>query len=115
MTENARDDWAASARFAFRLPESLVRMRDRLHTTVSYGSSTVSVCLLRTGTNECRTISDSRRQQFDVRVDTGLGELVRGGMSFSYVLSDLRHTASRLTQVVFAIFLDINLLAGQIR
>ena len=60
-------------------------------------------------------MSDSRREQFDFRLDTGFSETVRAGISFSYVLSDLRHTASRLTQVVFAVFADVNLIAGQIR
>ena len=115
VTESQRNDWGVSARYSFRLPESLVRMRDRVNATVSYNSSNVAVCLLRTGEETCRTISDSRRRQFDARIDTGFSETVRAGMSFSYVLSDLRHTASRLTQVVFAVFADVNLIAGQIR
>ncbi len=90
-------------------------MRDRMNATVSYNSSRVSVCLLRTGADTCRTISDSRRRQFDVRLDTGFSDTVRAGMSFSYVLSDQRHTASRVSQVAFAVFADVNLIAGQIR
>ncbi len=115
VTQSRRDDWGFNARYSFRLPENLVRMRDRMNLTVSYNSSRVAVCLLRTGADSCRTISDSRRRQFDLRFDTGFSETVRAGMSFSYVMSDLRHTASRLSQVVFAVFADVNLIAGQIR
>ncbi len=115
ITKSTLRDWGASARYAFRLPESFVRMRDRVNSTVSYNTSKVAVCILQVGSEECRTISDSRREQFDIRLDTGVAESVRAGVSFSYVLSDLRHTASRLTQVVFAVFADVTLLAGQIR
>jgi hypothetical protein len=90
-------------------------MRDRVNARVTYNSSRVGVCILLTGSDECRTVSDSRREQFDFRLDTGFSETVRAGVSFSYVLNDLRHTASRLSQVVFAIFADITLIAGQIR
>jgi len=114
-TESTRDDWGFRARYAFRLPQSIVRMRDRVNTTLSYNSSRVAVCILRTGSDACRTVSDSRRERFDFRLDTGFSETVRAGVSFSYVLSDLRHTASRLTQVVFAVFADVSLIAGQIR
>ena len=115
LTESERRNWGLTARYSLRLPESLVRLRDRLNMTVAFSSSNVAVCILRVGGASCNTVSDSRRQQFDVRIDTGFSDVVRGGASLSYVASELRHTASRLTQVVFAVFADVTLIAGQIR
>lgn len=114
VTRGAQESWGASASFAFRPPESLVRLRAPLQTTVGYSSSTRAVCLVRAGSGECRDVSDSRRQQFDVRTDTGLTSEVRGGLTFSYVVTDQRHTSQRLSQVVFALFADIILFAGRL-
>jgi len=44
-----------------------------------------------------------------------LSETLRGGANFSYVVNDLRHTSDRLSQVLFTIFLDLRLFAGEIR
>ncbi len=114
-TNTDRLDWNGTVGFGFRLPESLMQMRSQIRTTVSFSSSKRAVCLIRVGSDECRTVSDSRRQQFDLRLDTGLSETLRGGATFSYVVSDLRHTSDKLTQVVFSIFLDLRLFAGEIR
>ncbi len=114
VTRSEQENWGASASFAFRPPASLVRLRGRLQTTLGFSSSERAVCLVRVGSGECRTVSDSRRQQFDVRTDTGFSESVRGGLTFSYVLTDQRHTSQKLSQIVFTIFADINLFAGQL-
>ena len=60
-------------------------------------------------------MSDSRRQQIDMQMDTGLSDTLRGGAIFSYVLTDLRHTSDRLSQYTFRVFLDLRLFAGEIR
>ena len=70
---------------------------------------------MRTGSEECRVISDSRRNQFDVRMDTGFSSMVRAGLTFSYILSEQRHTSQKLRQIVFTIFGDLTLRAGQLR
>jgi hypothetical protein len=41
--------------------------------------------------------------------------VLRGGANLNYVVNDLRHTSDRLSQVVFSIFLDLRLFAGDIR
>jgi hypothetical protein len=115
VTESDRRDWNAVASFAFRPPESLVSMRNRIQTSISYNWSVLAVCLLRVGSDECRSVSDSRRQQFDVRMDTGFSSSVRGGLSFSYILTDQRHTSQRLSQIVFSIFGDLTLRAGRVQ
>lgn len=110
-TDMRRTEWGGSAAFPFAMPQSLVRLRERLNATVAYSGSRAVVCLVTPGSEECRTVSDSRRDQVDVRVDTGFSQAVRGGLTFSYVVTDQRHTSDRLSQLVFAIFADINLFA----
>jgi hypothetical protein len=114
VTESERREWGATVNFAFRSPR-FVSLRNRIQTTLGFSSSVLAVCLLRTGTDECRTVSDSRRQQLDARLDTGFSSTLRGGLSFSYIITDQRHTSQKLSQIVFTIFGDITLRAGQVR
>jgi hypothetical protein len=115
VTESDRVAWGASAGFAFRPPSGLVRLRAPVQTTLSFNASTLAVCLVRADAEECTTVSDSRRRQLDLRMDTGLTSVVRGGATFSYVVTDQRHLSSRLSQLVFTIFADVNLFAGRLR
>lgn len=115
VTESDRVVWGGSTSFGFRPPGSIMRLRSPIQTTVSFNASRLAVCLQRAGGEECTTVSDSRRRQFDVRMDTGFTPTLRGGATFSYVVTDQRHLSSRLSQVVFTIFADVNLFAGQLR
>lgn len=115
LTHSERVEWGGAMHFAFRAPRGLVRLREAIQANLAYNASKTAVCLQRVRSDECRTVSDSRRHQLDLRLDTGLSELLRGGSTLTYVLSDQRHTSSRLTQVVFTIFADISLFAGQLR
>jgi len=108
-------DWNGSLGFGFRPPLNLFRTRSEIRTTVSFTDSQRAVCLVTTGSSECRTVSDSHRRVFDVRMDTGLSETLRGGATFSYVLNQLRHTSEELSQVVFSIYIDYRFFAGEIR
>jgi hypothetical protein len=114
-TNTDQSDWTASLSFGFRPPRSLIRTRSQIRTNVRFNSSKRVVCLVPLAGSECRTVSDSRRQQIDMQMDTGLSETLRGGAIFSYVLNDLRHTSGRLSQYTFRVFLDLRLFAGEIR
>jgi hypothetical protein len=115
VTRSNRDEWGATLNFAFRPPESLVRLPNRIQTTLAYSTSDLGVCIVTTGSPECRVVSDSRRNQFDFRMDTGFSTTLRGGLSFSYILSDQRHLSQTMRQYVFTIFGDITLRAGRLR
>ncbi len=115
VTESDRLEWGATVNVAFRPPQSIVRLQNRIQTTIAYSTSDLGVCIVRTGSEECRVVSDSRRNQFDIRMDMGFSATVRGGLSFSYISSDQRHLSQRLKQYVFTIFGDINLRAGRLR
>ena len=115
LTQSDREEWGATLNFAFRPPQSLVSLPNRIQTALSYSNSFLGVCVVRTGSDECRVISDSRRDQFDVRMDTGFSSMVRAGLTFSYILSEQRNTSQKLRQIVFTVFGDLTLRAGQLR
>jgi len=110
-----RSEWRGTIGFGFRPPASLIRLRSQIRTNASFDYSKRAVCLIRAGSDECLSISDSRRHELALRMDTGLSEILRGGANFNYVVNDLRHTSDRLSQIVFSIFLDLRLFAGEIR
>jgi hypothetical protein len=114
-TRRDQEDWSGAMNFGFRLPRSLIRMRNDIRTTLSVNSSVVATCLLRAGTTECSPVSDSRRRAVDLRLDTGFSPQVRGGASFSYVLTEQRQTAARYSQLTVTVFAEIFFLSGQIR
>jgi hypothetical protein len=115
LTKSDRQEWGANTNFAFQLPGLLFRLPNRIQTTVGYNSSILSVCILRTGENDCVVVSDSRREQFDVRMTSGISSALRGGLTFSYVVNDQRHTSQKITQIVFSIYGEVNFRAGQLR
>jgi hypothetical protein len=114
-TRRDQDDWSGAMNFGFRLPQSLVRMKSDIRTTLSLNSSVVTTCLLRVDATECAPVSDSRRKAVDLRLDTGFSPQVRGGASFSYVLTEQRQTSARYSQLTITVFAEIFFESGQIR
>ncbi len=114
-TRRDQEDWSGAMNFGFRLPRSLIRLRNDIRTTLSVNSSVVTTCLLRGGTTECSPVSDSRRRAVDLRLDTGFSPQVRGGASFSYVLTEQRQTSARYSQLTVTVFAEVFFLSGQIR
>ncbi len=115
VTRTDREDWTVNLSFPLRMPESFARLPNAVRSALSFSSADVLVCLVRAGTADCSPVSEARRRQFDARLDTGLSPTVTAGTSFSYVLTEQRHTSTRLSQIIFTIFAEINFLAGQIR
>jgi hypothetical protein len=114
-TRSDRTDWGANLGFSFRAPAWLIRLNNPLRANGSWITSDILVCLVRSGTADCIPVSDSRRRQLDFRLDTGFSPAITGGASFSYVLTEQRHTATRLSQITFTAFAEINFSAGQLR
>ena len=112
-TRNDRVDWGGNLSFAFRAPRSLARLPNPIRTVLSGSASDTRACLMRAGTSACTPVADSRRSQFDARMDTGVSATVVGGASFSYILTDQRHLSSRFTQYVFTVFAEINFVTGR--
>jgi hypothetical protein len=73
------------------------------------------VCILQTSAEECRSVSNSRRDQVDFRMDTGVSQSLRGGLTFSYVVNDQRHISQKLSQMIFSIYAEVNFRAGRLR
>jgi hypothetical protein len=115
LTVNEETRWGGRLNFSFKAPRMLARLPNDIRAAVAVSATHASLCLQRVTSAECVIVSDSRRQQVDVRLDTGFPPSMRAGATFSYVLRDERHTSSKLSQFVLTVFLDINFLASQVR
>lgn len=110
-----QSDWNGSLSFGFKPPRSIMRLPNPIRTTVTYTTSTVTVCLLQAGSSECLPVSDNYRSAIDARLDTGISAQVRGGASFSYVVTAQRSLSREYAQTVFSVFAEIFFVSGQIR
>jgi hypothetical protein len=115
LTLNDERSWGGTVNFSFRAPAMMFRLPNDIRTTLTAVATDATLCQQRAESPDCAIVSDSRRRQVDVRLDTGFPPSMRGGASFSYVLTEERHTSSKFSQMVFTIFLDINFLASQVR
>ncbi|MFQ5549863.1 MAG: hypothetical protein ACE5FJ_01340, partial [Gemmatimonadales bacterium] len=115
VTQTEQISWTGTLNFSYRIPEAIARLRSPILTSVSYSRSNNGICLIRPGGSECTTVSDGRRNRVNVSMDTGLSSSVRGGATFTYLLTEQRHISSKFSQIIFSIFVQINFLAGQIR
>jgi len=110
-----QEDWNASVNFAFRPPRAILRLPNEIRTTLTYSTSTTTICLIQAGTADCVPVSESYRSALDARLDTGFSSQVRGGANFSYVITAQRHLSREFSQMVFSIFAEIFFVSGQIR
>jgi hypothetical protein len=115
LTRRDQQDVGGNASFDFRPPSSIVRLPNDIRTTLSYNRSSTDICLVRAGAVECTPVANSRRSALDIRMDTGFSSQVRGGLSFSYVVTEQRHTSQELAQVIFTFFAEIFFVTGQLR
>jgi hypothetical protein len=115
VTQSDREEWGGTLNFSFRPPASFLALRNRIQTSLNYSRSNLGVCVVRTGSAECRVVSDSWREAFDIRLNTGFSATLRAGLTFSYIVNEQRHVSQKLRQYVFTVFGDISLRAGQLR
>jgi hypothetical protein len=115
LTQRVQQDVGGVASFDFRPPSSIVRLPNDIRTTLSYNRSSTDICLVRAGSGECTPVANSRRTALDIRMDTGFSSQLRGGLSFSYVVTEQRHTSQELAQVIFTFFAEIFFVTGQLR
>ena len=106
-------DWNGSLNFAFRTP--IVRLPNEIRTTIQYGRTTTTVCLIQAGSGDCTPVSETYRRTIDIRMDTGISPQIRGGANFSHVLSAQREVSRETSHVVFSIFVNVYLISGQFR
>jgi len=114
-TESDQNDLTGTFSYVFRLPGSISRLRKQVSASLIGIYSSGVTCLTRSDRPECQTISDTRRTELRGSLDTDLLKLMRGGIQFGYTLSDARHLNRRISQIYFAVTMQLSLYAGDYR
>ncbi|MEO8294157.1 MAG: cell surface protein SprA [Gemmatimonadota bacterium] len=114
-TRSDQTDATGTLSYVFRLPGSVSRLRKQVSASLVTILSQGTTCLSRPDQPGCSTISDTRRTEIRGGMDTDLLKLMRGGIQFGYTLNDARHLNRRISQIFFAITMQISLYAGDYR
>jgi hypothetical protein len=114
-TESDQNDLTGTLSYVFRLPGSISRLRKQVSASLIGIFSSGVTCLTRADQPECQTISDTKRTELRGSLDTDLLKLMRGGIQFGYTLSDARHLNRRISQIYFAVTMQLSLYAGDYR
>ena len=114
-TESDQNDLTGTLSYVFRLPGAISRLRKQVSASLIGIYSSGVTCLTRSNNPECQTISDTKRTELRGSLDTDLLKLMRGGIQFGYTVSDARHLNRRLSQIYFAVTMQLSLYAGDYR
>ena len=115
ITRTDQKDWSANANFSFKPPKRIARLTNDILTSIVVNGSDARTCLQRGDLGECTTVSDTRRRQIDLRMSTRLSRIVDGGLNFTYITTEQKHTATKFSQIIFTIFARVNLISGRLR
>jgi hypothetical protein len=115
LTLTSRRQTGADVTFAFRLPLQLVPLRSDIRTSLRFNNTASTVCIQRAGTNDCIAVSDSRRREYNLNMDTEMPPNVSAGLSVGYVLTDDRHANRKFSQLVVTANVTMSFSAGEIR
>jgi hypothetical protein len=113
--ESDQNDLTGTFSYVFRLPGSISRLRKQVSASLIGIYSSGITCLTRPDQPECQVISDTKRTELRGSLDTDLLKLMRGGIQFGYSVSDARHLNRRISQIYFAITMQLSLYAGDYR
>lgn len=114
-TESDQNDLTGTFSYVFRLPGGISRLRKQVTASLIGIFSSGVTCLTRADQPDCQTISDTKRTELRGSLDTDLLKLMRGGVQFGYTLNDARHLNRRISQIYFAVTMQLSLYAGDYR
>ncbi|MBI1723365.1 MAG: cell surface protein SprA [Gemmatimonadetes bacterium] len=115
LTLNSRRQTGADLTFSFRTPQELLPLPSDIRATVRFQTNTSRVCIQRAGATDCVPVSDSRRREYNLNMDTDMPPNVSAGLSVSYVLNEDAHANRKFSQFVVTANVTVSFSAGEIR
>jgi hypothetical protein len=101
--------------YSFPLPAGISRRRRLVRLSLTALATKLTSCLQRSNDPECLTVSDLRRQEARASLDTDVSQLLRGGLSASYTINDVRHLDRKSSQIIISLNFSLSLFAGDFR
>ena len=115
LTLNERRQTSADVTFSFRVPPDIIPLRSDVRTTLRYANTANTGCVRNPRSPDCTRISDSRRKEYTLLMDTDMPPSVTAGLSVSYVLTEDAHTNRKFSQFVLTANVRVTYTAGEIR
>ncbi len=115
LTRLDQDDITAAVYHSLTLPRSFSRTRRIVRSQLTGLLSRSTSCLELRDEADCRSVSDNRRKEFRVSLDTDLGRLVTGGLQFSYSRNEARHLDRAFSQMTLSATFQLSLYSGDYR
>ena len=115
LTLNERRQTSANVTFSFRVPPAIIPLRSDVRTTLRYANTVNTGCVRNPRAPDCTPISDSRRKEYTLLMDTDMPPSVTAGLSISYVLTEDAHTNRKFSQFVLTANVRVIYTAGEIR
>jgi hypothetical protein len=115
LTFNRSRSFSAGVNFSFRPPRELLPLPSDVRARLRYGASRNTGCIRRAGAEECTPISDSRRREYQLNMDTELPPNVSAGLALSYVLTEDAHANRKFSQLQLLAHVLVSFTAGDLR
>lgn len=114
-TLGERQNLSADIRFSFRPPQDILPLRGDIRTALRWSLSENSTCVQQVGVATCLPIAVSRRNEYNLTLDTDVPPSTNAGLAVGYVLSDDRHLNRKYSQFTLTATVRIFFQAGEIR
>ena len=115
VSRNNGTETGASVSFSFRVPQQVIPLKSDVRTAFRYSNSQNLGCITSAGDSTCVPISDSRRTQLNLTMDTDMPPNVSAGIGISYILTEDARVNRKFAQFVFTASVTVNFSAGEIR
>ncbi|MEE8061640.1 MAG: hypothetical protein V3T16_07405, partial [Gemmatimonadales bacterium] len=114
-TETDQQSLTGTLNYSLPLPRSISRRRRLIRLSITGLATKLTSCLQRSADPECLTVSDVFRQEARATIDTDVSQLLRGGLSASYTINDVRHLDRKSSQIIISLNFSLSLFAGDFR
>ena len=115
VTQTDQQSLTGTLNYAFPLPRGVSRRRRLVRLSVTGLTTKLTSCLQRSSDPECLSVSDVRRQEVRASMDTDVSQLLKGGLSGSYTINDVRQLDRKSSQIIISLNFSLSLFAGDFR
>jgi hypothetical protein len=105
----------ASVSFSFRPPQQVLPLHGDIRTALRYSNSHSLGCITSVGDSTCVSISNARRSQYSLTMDTDMPPNVSAGLGISYIVTEDARANRKFSQFVLTASVSMNFSAGEIR
>ena len=113
VTNNDQIQHSVDASFSLHVPPEIIPLHNDVRTSLRYTSSRSLVCVQTPQTPSCLSVSDSRRSEYTLLMNTDMPPNISAGLSASYVLTEDVTTNRKFSQLTLTATVRVVFQAGE--